>query len=402
MMNQMHRRSFLRTTALAVGGLTHLGGTLRSSAAEAKRLAPRPCPPSAWQKQGVVLPAQGGSIQIFTCAAEPLERDRWRLWYTQRPTSTQRVIGVAEGRLGEPFRQTHAVVSPGAPADAPLSIGNLPADWNPVQPVHLHLKNGRHRLYFWAHGPKVVRYLIAESDDGRRYQVLDPARACLYHPADRAVDGTTAAAAGIRRMAKKVATRPESEPAAPVVQVSNDATNVYQLADGSFEMYSVGLIEVGPEHPGYMAHDNCPGWLRVIDYYRSADGLVFPERRRVIVADAQDPADMQFYYLAVNHTPQGRRGLLGHYRAKAQTMDIECCFSADGIHWERPARGPWLPRGKPGEPDSYGVYANHAVVQQGGRWHLFYTGTNAAHNHKHAHGPEAQVVMLATCDQPWV
>ena len=192
------------------------------------------------------------------------------------------------------------------------------------------------------------------------------------------------------------------EPAAKVVQVSNDATNVYQLPDGRFEMYSVGLVEVPPSHPGYIAHDNCPGWLRVIDYYRSDDGLTFPERRRIIVADAQDPPDMQFYYLAVTHTPVGRLGMLGHYRVQAQTMDIECCFSADGAHWQRPARDPWLPRGKPGEPDSYGVYGCHALVERGGRWHLFYTGTNGAHNHKHSYGPEATVVMYATCDRPWL
>ena len=400
MISRINRRKFLAATALAAGGCAGAGAPLSGLAAE--KPAPRPCPPSDWKKQGVVLPADGGSIQVFTCSAEPLDGDRWRLWYTQRPKPKEHVIGVAEGRPGEPFRFTPAVLSPGEPADGPLSIGNLPAEWRAVQPVHLHLKNGRHRLYFWAHGPKVVRYLIAESDDGRRYKVLDPARACLYHPADRAVDGATAAAAGISRMAKKTAVRPEGEPAAKVVQVSNDATNVYQLPDGRFEMYSVGLVEVPPSHPGYIAHDNCPGWLRVIDYYRSDDGLTFPERRRIIVADAQDPPDMQFYYLAVTHTPVGRLGMLGHYRVQAQTMDIECCFSADGAHWQRPARDPWLPRGKPGEPDSYGVYGCHALVERGGRWHLFYTGTNGAHNHKHSYGPEATVVMYATCDRPWL
>jgi len=401
MLHEVHRRSFLATAALTAGGLMQVGNSRRAFSAEPEKTVPRPCPPSAWRKDGIVLPAAGGSIQTFTCAAEPQDDGSWRLWYTQRPTPSQRVIGVAEGRLGEPFRQTHAVVSAGAPADAPLSIGNLPEGWNPVQPVHLHLKNGRHRLYFWAHGPKVVRYLIAESDDGRRYKVLDPARPCLYHPGDRAVDGKTAAEAGISRMAKKVASRPETEPPAPVLQVSNDATNVYQLAAGSFEMYSVGLVEVGPAHPGYMAHDNCRGWLRVIDYYRSGDGLIFPDRRRVIVADAQDPPDMQFYYLAVNHTPQGRMGMLGHYRAQAQTMDLEWCFSQDGVHWQRPLRTPWIPRGAQGDPDCYGLYACHALARQGNRWHLFYTGTNAAHNHKHSYGPEAQVVMHASCETPW-
>ena len=49
-----------------------------------------------------------------------------------------------------------AVLSEGEPADAPLAIGNLPDGWRPVQPVHIRLKNGRDRLYFWVHAVSVV------------------------------------------------------------------------------------------------------------------------------------------------------------------------------------------------------------------------------------------------------
>ncbi len=399
-MSNMQRREFMAT---AVAGYGAWGWTQASGfAADSSSRIPRPCAPTAWQKQGVVLPADQGWIQSFTCSVEPLDRGRWRLWYTQRVLPEgSRKIGIAEGRPGEPMKRTAAVVSPGEPADAPLAIGNLPEGWQPVQPVYLRLNNGRHRLYFWAHGPKVVRYLAAESEDGRRYKVLDPGRPVLYHPADRAVDGKAAVEAGLSRRARQVATKPDSEPLAPALLVSNDATNVYQLADGSFEMYSVGLVEVEKGQPGYMAHDNTPGWLRVIDRYRSEDGLRFTERQRVIVADEQDPADMQFYYLAVNHTPQGRMGMLGHYRVQAQTMDLEWCFSADGQHWQRPVRQAWIPRGQPGEPDSYMIYACHALVCHEKRWHLFYTAANWAHNKKHSYGPPEQVVMYAVCDRPW-
>ena len=49
-------------------------------------------------------------------------------------------------------------------------------------------------------------------------------------------------------------------------------------------------------------------------------------------------------------------------------MDLEWCFSADGVQWQRPARQAWIPRGKPPEPDCYGIYAPHALVERGGRW----------------------------------
>lgn len=402
-MNTMRRREFLARGLLAGAGLATLP---RAPAAAGNDGVPRPAPSSVWQKHGVVFGSELGSeldggAQNFTSAAEPLDGGRWRLWYTSLGPHPQRKIGFAEGRLGEPMKVVPAQLSPGEPAEGPLSIGNLPAEWRAVQPVHLRLLNGRHRLYFWAHGPKVVRYLAAESDDGRRYRVLDPLRACLYHPADRAVDGPVAAAAGLARRIARKAAPADGEPLATPGQVSNDATNVYQLADGSFEMFSVALVEVAKGERGYVAHDNCAGWIRVIDRYAGPDGLDWPERQRVIVPGPSDPADMQFYYLAVTHTARGRLGMLGHYRVEAQTMDLECCASADGRQWQRPAPGAWIPRGKPGQPDCYGIYAPHALVEHGGQWHLFYTGVNEAHNHKHSYGPPQRRVMHATCASPW-
>ena len=397
-MSGIDRRLFLKTAAAESATDHDVACRERAGIrAGAVRLKANP-----WRKHGTVLASdESGLVQNFTSVVEPLDGGRWRLWYSVSGKNVPFNVGVAEGELGEPMTRSPAVLSEGEPADAPLAIGNLPRDWRPVQAVHVGLPGGRHRLYFWAHGPKVVRYLAAESDDGRRYRVLDPHRPCLYHPADRAVDGATAAEAGLSRSAKKVATRPDNEPPAPARLVSNDATNVYRLADGTFEMYSVALVEVAKDDPRYIAHDNAAGWVRVIDRYTSArrpelDGP--PARAR---ARRPGPVDQQFYYLSVTHTPRGRVGMLGHYRVEAQTMDLEACFSADGITWQRDQRRPWIPRGEPGEPDSYGIYAPHALVQRDGLWHLFYTGVNEAHNHKHSHGPPTRVVMHATCENLW-
>lgn len=252
-------------------------------------------------------------------------------------------LAYAEGVPGQPMKKTAAQCTPGEPADAPFALGNLPEKWRPVQGIHIRLRNGKHRLYFWAHGPQILRYLAAESDDGRRYRVLDPLRPVLYHPSDRAAWGVTSPDSLLVHREPNPA-RPAEEPAAASRLISNDATNVYQLPNGSFELYSVGLIRVPKDDPAYMAHDNAPGLLRVIDRYTSADGLHFETRRRVIRRDAQDPVDQQFYYLSVTHTAQGRIGLLGHYRCQAQTMDLEWCFSRDGIEWQRPQRRAWLAR----------------------------------------------------------
>ncbi len=343
-------------------------------------------------------PWELGHIQNFTCPVEPLDKGRWRLWYSSCGKNYN--IAFAEGTIGEPMKKAPAACTPGEAGDGPFTIGHLPDKWRPVQVVHLRLQNGKHRIYFWVHGPEVARYLVAQSDDGHRYTVIDPLKPVLYHPNDRAAAGIPSPD-GVTLRKNRSTDRPADEPLAEARQISNDSTMVYQLADGSFEMYSVALTQVPKDDPAYMAHDNAPGLIRVVDRYRSEDGLFFPERQRVIQRDAQDPADQQFYHLAVTRTPKGCVGMLGHYRVQAQTMDLEWCFSADGATWQRPQRKPWLPRGAKGEPDSYGIYPPGGLVQRDGRWHLFYTATNEAHNGKEAWGKPRTCIMYATTDNIW-
>jgi hypothetical protein len=395
----MNRRVFLRRSLLAAPALA----LARRGFAEAPL---RPSPPSAWSERKIVFREQRegiAAVQNFTSAAEPLDHGAWRIWLSvsgnQPPTFN---VGFAEGIPGEEMKVTWAVLSPGEPADAPLAFGGLPEGWWPKQGVHLRLQDGRHRLYFWAHGQGIVRYLAAESDDGRRYRVVNAHAACLYHPADRAVSGEASVQAGLTRRAKKQLQLGEGETAAPASLIVNDATNVYQLPDGSFELYTAANLEVDKTDPRYVAHDNTPGWVRVIDRLTSPAGLQWSGRQRVIQRTDSEPADLQHYYLAVTHTERGRLGMLGHYRVSAQTMDLEWCSSADGITWERPDSTPWLPRSAPLTlPDSYGIYAPHALVQHAGQWHLFYTGTTDAHNHKDSHGPAQRAILHTSTSSPW-
>lgn len=402
-MHRINRRTFLQKTLATTAGAAISRRALAQETRPAAGL-PQPCAPTAWKKHGVVLaptePIEGNHIQNFNCPVEPLDGERWRLWFSAIDGGAKFNIAYAEGLPGEPMKKFFAECSPGDPPDAAFAIGNLPDDWKPVQVVHIHLKNGRHRIYFWVHGPRVIRFLAAESDDGRRYRVLDPHRPVLYHPSDRAT-WSVPTPDGLLVHKDECPDRPANEPLAPSRLLSNDSTNVYQLADGSFEMYSVALVRVPKEDPAYIAHDNAPGLIRLIDRYTSDDGLHFENRKRVVARDANDPADQQFYHLNVTHTLKGRVGMLGHYRVEAQTMDLEWCFSPDGPTWHRPLRRAWLPRGEEGQPDSYGIYPPAAIVHRSGKDHLFYTAVNYAHNQKHAHGPMRTVVMYATTDSIW-
>jgi hypothetical protein len=63
---------------------------------------PPPCSSTAWVKKGIVLkqtePCEKDFIQNFTSPAEPLDRGRWRIWYSAGPPMN---IGVAEGFLAK-------------------------------------------------------------------------------------------------------------------------------------------------------------------------------------------------------------------------------------------------------------------------------------------------------------
>jgi hypothetical protein len=391
----MNRREFLRRSALATASLSVTACVTSKTTSDAEVIAN-----ARWEKRGVVLqatePWEGHSIQNFTSAVEPQVGESFKIWYSVVNEKGNYNLAWADGVPGVHMRKVQAVLSAGEPKDAEFSIGNLPEGWRPVQSTHIQLPDGRHRLYFWVHGPRVVRYLVAESDDGRRYRVRDPLKAMLYHLSDRSAWGV-ASPDGVTVHRQRSRELQNGEPMAESRQISNDATTIYQLPDGSFEMYSVAVLRVSKDSPAYVAEDNAPGWVRVVDRYVSEDGLHFENRQRIVQPDSKDSTDQQFYYLSVTHSGRERVGILGHYRCQSQTMDMELCFSDDGVRWRRPFRAPWIPRGLPPVADCYGMYAPNRLVKQNGRWHLFYTGVNHSHNLKRSYGPARQLVMWATC-----
>lgn len=178
------------------------------------------------------------------------------------------------------------------------------------------------------------------------------------------------------------------------------------LPDGSFEMYTATLQALEKDDPRWSTTDTANGLIRVIDCMISDDGLRWTGRRRVLEPDADDPTDLQFHYLAVTHTSKGRVGMLGHYRAKDQTQDIEWCFSDDGVKWIRPFRNrAWLERSWPGQnPDSFGIYPSASIVFHDSKWWLFYTGVNSSHNQAFCHDENSErqsAIMLAETDSIW-
>ncbi|MBN2456639.1 MAG: hypothetical protein JXB29_08930 [Sedimentisphaerales bacterium] len=371
---------------------------------------PQPCSPDKWVKHGIVLepnqPWEGNHTIVEFCSVpEPLGDGRWRIFYGSYGPGKN--IGMAEGVPGGEMKKYQAALSEGKPANVPFAIGNLPEGWRPNQPVHIKLQDGRDRLYFWVHASRqgVIRYLAADSNDGRRYRVVNAHTPCLYHFSDRAIEFVGTTASGLKLTAenkKHRKPRPISEPIAEPELITNDGVTVYQLADGSFELYVNSLVSLEKGDRRWAYNDNLAGYIRVIDRLVSDDGLNWSTRQRAVEPDSLDPIDLQFYYLCVTHTSRGRVGMLGHYRVAAQTMDVEWCFSPDGVNWTRPFRRGWLERGKTSEKDSYCIFPAASMVQYKGKWWLFYTGVNCSHNWWDCHGKTPRsVIMLATTKSIW-
>lgn len=341
-----------------------------------------------WHDKGIVFQSNDIHMQTFTSCAEPLDAENWRIWYSSSTGQSDAGfnIGFLEG-IGRKMRNTPAVLCPGKAPQGVLSIGNLPDGWRPRQVVHIEMHDGLHRLYFWAHchDQGVVRFLCACSDAGLSYEVIDPYRPCLWHYNDRAANTKSLGPAGLTFFSNATHSKPNFESESTPGMLCNDATNVYLLPNGSFEMFTVVIYPVDKDDPRFIAHDNAAGWVRVIERRTSQDGITWSHGTTVIEPDKNDPKELQFYYLAVNHTSEGRVGILGRYLVEAQTMDIEWCFSKDGINWNRPERKAWLPR----MSELLGVYAPHSLVCHNGCWHMFYTGCNYTHNFSECTGSRA-------------
>ncbi len=219
----------------------------------------------------------------------------------------------------------------------PLVFEGIPGGIFSAHP-NIIRRGGGYELFTWLHGPgPVVRYVKGVSSDGIRFRILNFDRPCLYHPADQLVKD--AGADGLIHRDSSGEIRLSGDGRSPERRrelVSNDATYVrFDGATGSYEMYSVLLIDSALYPERRVAYDNAPGWLRMIHRRTSPDGLEWSPPELVITPQPGDSTDLQFYGLTGCDLPEGRFGLLGHYPVAAQTMELEPCFSRDGRTWTR-------------------------------------------------------------------
>jgi hypothetical protein len=95
--------------------------------------------------------------------------------------------------------------------------------------------------------------------------------------------------------------------------------------------------------------------LRKTTSERFAEG--WEEPRQVLMADSQDPPDLDFYDFGYCRRPGGHYHLMffGAFHRNQDTIDVELAVSLDGDVWTRPERIPIITRDIPGHPgETYG------------------------------------------------
>lgn len=332
-----------------------------------------------------VLSNASTMISGFPATMEETAEGQLRLWYTAIGAN-EKFCGIyraTETAPGHFTREGFTASSEKVSASEQALIDNLPAGWQPVQPVRIALKGGGYRLWFWCHCPAegIVRFITAYSSDDCLYHIENPYAPCLWHYCDRACPSQLPGVSGLAfNSSENQQKRPAFEQIAPQGMVCNDATTVYQLPDGTFELYSAAIRQVEKGTPEYVEWDNAAGYRRIIVRYTSEDGVHFTPCGPVIEPDSDDPPYLQFYYLSVAYLDDGHRlGFLGRYDAMAQTADLELCTSEDGFHWCRTHK-PLFQR----RPQDLCIYAegNPLRITPDG-FEIFYTACNYQHNHRY-------------------
>lgn len=257
-----------------------------------------------------------------------------------------------------------------------FSLSGLSAELMPIQANVFQLGENQWRMYFWAHfhgTPRTVKMMVATSEDGLQWQIGNGGEPILRHPSD----------------AECVAAK------WPHYLRCNDATAVYHNPDNSWEIFSAALVILSPQNQRFAHKDIWRGYIRIVQRWTSPDGLCWSEPEIVATPDADDPIDLQFYYLVKTQLDWGTLGLLGRFYARSQRLDIEPVFSTDNRCWNRPYRKNCLPQNEAFERVS--VVPSHNLLQEGDHLRLYYNGSNYDHNFKTVDGaPPQQLIATAT------
>lgn len=133
-----------------------------------------------------------------------------------------------------------------------------------------------------------------------------------------------------------------------------------------------------------------PNRIRHIGRSETTGFLNWPAAQVVLSYDADDPPDIDLYNSAAIKYPRADDVyfiITSYFNNVTDTMEPRLAISRDGVHWDRPSREPFIPRGEDANAfDSKMIHMSVGQFQRGDEWWAFYRGTNQLHStHGHTH-----------------
>lgn len=315
---------------------------------------------------GSLLPLPGGGYRVYVTA-----------FHRQNHMLTMPfVLASADGQHWEPLGH--------------IQVTNRAADLDIYikQPSVCFNDDGSVRMYAWCHGKRgdyvISRCCVLRSEDGLSFAFEDFNAPVLYHPHEFGKWGFEPGL--VPTVDTTEAKWLEADPAAMHQMKgmrSNDSTCIYREPDtGQYVIYGVFFLPNPEGGPRREERDNARSLLRVVARRVSDDGYHFSDPEIILMPDAADPLDQQFYYLAVHRHGDWRIGLVGDYEVVEQTMDLGLAFSRDGRQWRRPLRSPLIPRDPEGF-DSQNLYSCDRLIPDGDDFLILYRGGTKLHNERY-------------------
>jgi len=262
--------------------------------------------PPVFQASGEPVLEKSG-VEVSCNSGLVVEEGRWRLWYAMGTT------GAKDDRLRIHYAES---------SDRGLS-------WQQLGPVEMR---------GLAEKSSAFRASVHRTNDGLimhvwRRDASDDAGLYRYVSRD---DGKTFEAAPAHPLMVSNWTKAKRVAEAGAGHFSNDAFDVLQNEDGTWE-YFASCFEKTTDPRLIFKQDNAAGFLRMIGRAISADGDQFSAPEIVIRTDYKhgDALDTQFYGMQVFRRRGFYLGLLQIFHVNSQVIAPEWAWSHDGEDWTR-------------------------------------------------------------------
>lgn len=123
-------------------------------------------------------------------------------------------------------------------------------------------------------------------------------------------------------------------------------------------------------------HKRCPLGKRVIGRAESTDLLHWTPPQTIIIPDAEDPPNLQFYSMWATTYEGFYIGMLWNFlREERLFIWPQFVFSRDGVHYDRRFREPFIPLSPEPHFDSVAIYAQQPILYND-QIFIFYNGMN--------------------------